>query len=520
LGQLDAAGTTLTMGRIRLGVRTLLLASIAVVCSAHVGTSDVFYAGKAGAYDVQVTVRPPGVIPGLAQITLRVAGDGVRRVTAQAAQWNLGTRGAPSPDEALAVPGAPGLYSTQLWLMTSASYAINVAVEGTRGAGRVVIPVSAVATRRLPMVPALGWTLAALGVFLTVGALTIVRAAAAESTLVPGEHPDPRRLWRGRGAAAGGAVVVGAMLFGGWTWWNGVDGSYARRIFRPLVATATVRSPDSARAARVLRVSIIDDRWKRRESSPLVPDHGKLMHLFLVRAPRMDAFAHLHPVAIDSATFDAALGTVPEGRYRFYADIVHESGFAQTLTGEVRIPPAVPSEVVGDPDDAILTMPPAAGDTARLGDGTAIIWRRAPRLVAGVDEPLRFTILAPDGSAAELEPYLGMPAHALVSRDDGAVFVHLHAGGSFAMASQQVLEAIQRGDTLPSVRAGASPRAVVRPSDITRMPHDAPTWHGDSISFPFAFPSTGRYRIWVQVKRHGTVQTGAFDATVAEAGTK
>ena len=46
-----------------------------------------------------------------------------------------------------------GLYSTQLWLMTSASYAINVAVEGAQGVGRVVVPVSAVATKRLPMVP-------------------------------------------------------------------------------------------------------------------------------------------------------------------------------------------------------------------------------------------------------------------------------------------------------------------------------------------------------------------------------
>ena len=136
--------------------RTLLIAGTSLLCSAHVGTFDVFFAGKAGAYDVQVTVRPPGVIPGLAQIDIRVANGSVRRVTAQAAQWNLGARGAPAPDEARPVPGAPGLYNTQLWLMTSASYAVNVAVEGTQGVGRVVVPVNAVATKRLPMVPGLG----------------------------------------------------------------------------------------------------------------------------------------------------------------------------------------------------------------------------------------------------------------------------------------------------------------------------------------------------------------------------
>jgi hypothetical protein len=73
----------------------VLAAAPAGPAGAHVGTTDASFEGRAGAYPVRVFVRMPGVIPGQAQVTVRLA-DGApaaSRVLVQVAQWNVGQRG-------------------------------------------------------------------------------------------------------------------------------------------------------------------------------------------------------------------------------------------------------------------------------------------------------------------------------------------------------------------------------------------------------------------------------------------
>jgi hypothetical protein len=36
----------------------------------------------------------------------------------------------------------------------------------------------------------------------------------------------------------------------------------------------------------------------------------------------------------------------------------------------------------------------------------------------------------------------------------------------------------------------------------------------NDVSFPYGFPASGRYRIFVQMKHESTVETGVFDADV------
>jgi hypothetical protein len=43
--------------------------------------------------------------------------------------------------------------------------------------------------------------------------------------------------------------------------------------------------------------------------------------------------------------------------------------------------------------------------------------------------------------------------------------------------------------------------------------------HSNRISFPYAFPKDGQYRIFLQIKRNGQVLTGVFDARVKDTTT-
>ncbi|HEX9393177.1 MAG TPA: hypothetical protein VF923_00920, partial [Gemmatimonadales bacterium] len=161
--------------------RFLLLTAVVAVASAHVGSPDTVFEGAAGPYSVRVVVRLPGVVPGLAEITVRTTGGpAVKTITVLPLRGGRETAALPPADTARAVAGTSDLYTAQLWLMQFGSYSVQVTVEGAGGRGTVLVPVMAVATRRLPFDLTLRVMLIGLGLFLTVGALTIVGAAARD----------------------------------------------------------------------------------------------------------------------------------------------------------------------------------------------------------------------------------------------------------------------------------------------------------------------------------------------------
>ena len=142
------------------------------------------------------------------------------------------------------------------------------------------------------------------------------------------------------------------------------------------------------------------------------------------------------------------------------------------------------------PDDSTASTlsPPGPTRIVRADNGPLRV--KQPQLLA-------FRVEDDNGQpATDLELYMGMPGHAIVIKRDARVFAHVHPSGTAAMASLTLAAA-----TLPGDPHAAHAMTAALPATVT---------------FPYGFPEAGDYRIFVQVKRAGAVQTGVFDVRVEQ----
>jgi hypothetical protein len=465
-----------------------LVLAAAAVLHAHVGSPDVFYEGAAGPYRLLVTIRPPVIVPGVAEIEIRCAAPGVREMRiVPLPLTGAGARFAPTPDVAQRSKEDPQFFTGSLWLMSVGEWQVRIHAAGDQGSGELSVPVPALPTRTQTMQTGVGALLFVLMLVLAVGIVSIVGAGVREGQLDPGVEPPASRVRRSRVTMALTAVLVAVLLFLGNRWWGAEDRNYSRIIYKPLQVSASLE-PDGR-----LLLRMKDPGWLRRRVDDLIPDHTHLMHMYVIRLPEMERVWHLHPVQIEGGVFAQDLPAMPAGRYQLFADIVHASGIPETLMTEVDLP-----EVAGKPltgDDSAGSGPPLSKATpartiAELEGGGRMIWERSASPLR-VKQPaeFRFRVEGPGG----LELYMGMLGHAAFVKTDRTVFAHVHPSGSVPMAAL----------SLTSTSA-ADPHAG------HRMEAGLPS----EVSFPFGLPQPGDYRIYVQIKRAGKVETGVFDAHV------
>jgi hypothetical protein len=469
----------------------------AVSVNAHVGSPDVFFEGEAGPYHLFVTVRVPQVIPGVAEIDVRSSSADVR--TIQFVPMRLSGAGSslpPTPDLAQRSPQDPQSFRGSLWLMEFGALQVRVVVDGSKGKGELSVPVPAFAQRTLPMQRPLGGLLLGLTAFLVLGMIFIAGAAVREGNLDPGEQPTPARVRRARVVMATTAVVVVAILLLGNRWWRAEARHHQRDIdlFKPPIAETKLENGNRL----ILTAKGQDPKWSKEvRLEDVIPDHGHLMHLFLIRLPGMDQMCHLHPQRIEGGQFAEDLPSMPAGKYQVFADIVDNSGFPWTLVGTIDLPEVKGKALQGD-DSAWSGAPVGRDDTraAKLSDRGLMVWQRGTgALRADVPMDFRFEVDDKNGKPVQnLEPYMGMAGHAEFVSSDMSVFAHVHPAGSVSMAALELTrrENGMAGMSMPMLSGPLPPQ----------------------VSFPYGFPKPGEYRIFVQVRAGGGVETAAFDAHV------
>jgi hypothetical protein len=461
----------------------LLLIALQPRVRAHVGSPDVFLEGQAGPYRLLVTVRPPHAIPGVADVDILTTSDGVREVRiVPLPLTGPGAQFAPVADRAVRSAEDPRLFTGHLWMMGAGAWQVRVTVTGDNGEGTLSVPVPTLPQSTLEMSLALRAMLFVLMLLLAAGFVGIVSALAREAGLAPGDTID--RPARVRGWIAGGAAIVAvcAIVFLGNRWWSAEASAYNRYVYKPIAATATVTN-DSR-----LKLYLTDPGWiASRRLDDFVPDHGHLMHLFVV-SPGLDRLWHLHPDEASTGLFEQRLPDLPVGEYQLFADVVHATGVSETVTGRLATNAVRGTPLTGDDS----TWEAVSGGAIEAGG--RIVWVRDEKPLV-TKRLTMFTFRVDDAQgqpARDLELYMGMPGHAIFVKRDRTVFAHVHPSGSAPMAAMEI--------AMPAAaHAQHMAAAAATPSTVT---------------FPFGFPESGDYRIFVQVKRAGQVMTAAFDATV------
>ncbi|MGH2970501.1 MAG: hypothetical protein ACRDK0_15770 [Solirubrobacteraceae bacterium] len=203
-----------------------------------------------------------------------------------------------------------------------------------------------------------------------------------------------------------------------------------------------------------LAFRIVDERGETVRDFDV--EHTKRMHLILARRD-LTGFQHLHPEQRADGTWTVSVRLDDAGSYRLFADFSHE-GEARTLATDLR---------VDGPAD--LRPLPAPRATA-VSDGGYDVRLDASEARPSEEAELRFSVTK-DGVPVHTEPYLGAGGHLVALRDGDLAFLHVH-------------------------------------------PTEDGHGDDDSVGFAATFPTEGRYRLFLQFRHEGRVQTVAFSQDV------
>jgi uncharacterized protein DUF4396 len=207
-----------------------------------------------------------------------------------------------------------------------------------------------------------------------------------------------------------------------------------------------------------LRFQIVGENGRAERNFEV--EHEKRMH-FIVARDDLTGFQHLHPSMDASGNWTTAIIIPEPGKYRVFADFKHE-GENQTLAHDVT--------VAGTAEQQTLPNP---SPTATTDNGYEVTLTGADA-AAGEPTELGFEV-SRGGEQVEVDDYLGAKGHLVALREGDLAYLHTHPTGGG---------------------------------------HGTEHEGGEGIRFETEFPTAARYRLFLQFKNEGQVQTAAFTRSV------
>ncbi len=339
-------------------------------------------------------------------------------------------------------------------------------VQGTGGVARIPFTIAA-----QPLPAGSIGLFAALGGLVVLMIVSITLAAVAQRR---GRRPPGWASW-----AIGQAMfacLIAAAIFGAQQFSAAIQGAQAASdaattgFGRPHANMAVHTAPGTAQAGQPITLTIdLSDGATGLPIDDLVPHHEALLHLVVVSADGA-FYAHVHPPRVGPGRYAIALTPDRPGRFSAYAEIQRQDSGAQLIVRDFDVGGAA----VG---------PPARfqGLGSRSIDGLDVnVASSLAPPKAGRQATLTFSFSQGGRPVADLQPWLGMGGHLIARSADGAIFAHVHAAGPMA----------------PSAAMATS------------------VSYGPDISFVYTFPQPGRYQVWGQFRRAGTIVTVPLEVVV------
>lgn len=227
-------------------------------------------------------------------------------------------------------------------------------------------------------------------------------------------------------------------------------------------------TPSAPRAGEPVRFRlIVADPATHQPVADYALIHDKRFHLFVV-SQDLEHFAHIHPEQQPDGSWAIDHTLSKPGYYRVYSDFLPMGGTPQVIARTLAT-----QGYRGDLASSIATLVPDRSFVKTV-DGTTLRLAFEPSsIVAGQTMKLRYEVSADGRPVTDLEPYLAAWGHTLVLSEDALEYIHAHP--------------------------------------IEYLPPDAAEAKGGpTITFDAMFPKPGRYRLWTQFKRRGTVSTATF----------